>query len=162
MLYCLVKELSADVNKANQLGYTPLLIAIQMGNLHVARSLIEDVGADINKATYNGRTPLLMASFHKHVKIVHMLTKYGADSQLSAPDYGTAADISSRDGAPTELTEYLEAKMHCLNPGCLGAGIKKCTSCKRVRYCGQVCQFAHWPAHKAACKAYKAKGGNLK
>jgi hypothetical protein len=42
--------------------------------------------------------------------------------------------------------------MHCSNPACAGAGIKKCTGCKEVRYCGQECQLAHWPAHKADCK----------
>ena len=30
------------------------------------------------------------------------------------------------------------------------AGIR-CGSCARVAYCGEKCQKAHWPAHKAAC-----------
>ena len=30
------------------------------------------------------------------------------------------------------------------------AGIR-CGSCARVAYCGQKCQKAHWPAHKATC-----------
>jgi ankyrin repeat protein len=158
---CLVKELGADVNIANKYGSTPLLKAIQEGHMHVTRSLIEDLGADINKATHDGRTPLMMASYHRHAKIVHLLTKHGADSQVSAA-FGTAADISRRFGAPAALTEYLEAKTHCSNPGCSGAGIKKCTGCKQARYCGQACQLAHWPAHKAACKAHQAKGGKGK
>jgi ankyrin repeat protein len=158
---CLVKELGADVNKADKHGFTPLLIAIQNGHLHVARSLIEDLGANVNKATRDGRTPLMEASYHKHAKIVHLLTKHGADSQVFAA-FGTAANISRRFGAPAALTEYLEAKMHCSNPGCGGAGIKKCTGCKQARYCGQACQLAHWPAHKAACKAHQAKAGKGK
>jgi ankyrin repeat protein len=159
MLYCLVKELGADVNKGNENGFTSLMIAIQKGDLDMVRSLIEDFGADINKATHDGRTPLMMASYHKHAKIVHLLTKHGADSQVSAPDFGTAANVSSQVGAPAELTAYLESKMHCSNPGCSGAGVKKCTGCKQARYCWQACQLAHWPAHKAACKAHQAKAG---
>jgi hypothetical protein len=154
---CLVKELGADVNKADKHGFTPLLIAIHNGHLHVARSFIEDLGADINKATHDGRTPLMMASYHKHAKLVHLLTKHGADSQVFAA-FGTAANISRRFGAPVELTDYLEAKMHCSNTGCSGAGIKKCTGCKQARYCGQACQLAHWQVHKAACKAHQVKG----
>jgi ankyrin repeat protein len=154
---CLVKELGADVDRADEHGFTPLLIATQEGHLHFARSLIEVLGADVNKATHDGRTPLMMASYGGHAKIVHLLTKRGADSQVSAPDFGTAADISQTVGAPVELTEYLEAKTHCSKPGCGGAGIKKCTGCKQVRYCGQACQLAHWSAHKAACKAHQAK-----
>jgi hypothetical protein len=42
--------------------------------------------------------------------------------------------------------------MHCSNPGCEGAGIRKCTWCKQARYCGQPCFLAHWKAHKADCK----------
>jgi ankyrin repeat protein len=159
---CLVKELGADANIANEYGSTPLLSAIQEGHMHVTRSLIEDLGADINKATHDGRTPLMMASYHKHAKIVHLLTKHGADSQVSSPVFGTAANVSKHVGAPAALTEYLEAKMHCSNPGCGGAGIKKCTGCKQARYCGQACQLAHWPAHKAACKAHQAKAGKGK
>jgi hypothetical protein len=67
--------------------------------------------------------------------------------------FGTAADVSKWFDAPAALTEYLEAKQHCSNPGCSGAGLKKCTGCKQARYCKQACQLAHWPAHKVECKA---------
>jgi hypothetical protein len=79
--------------------------------------------------------------------------RHGADPQAVAPAFGTAAHISKVDGAPPEQTAYLEAKTHCSNPGCAGAGLKKCTGCKQVRYCGQQCQLAHWAAHKADCEA---------
>jgi hypothetical protein len=156
---CLVKELGADVNIENQHGVTPLLVAVEEGSLPMVRRLIENLGADVNKATHNGRTPLMVASHGGYTKIVHLLTKHGADSQVCAPDFGTAADISNEYGAPSEVTEYLEAKMHCSNLGCSGAGIKKCTGCKQARYCGQACQLTHWPVHKVACKAHQAKVG---
>jgi hypothetical protein len=55
------------------------------------------------------------------------LTKHGADPQASIPEIGTAADVSKAHGGPVAQTEYLEAKAHCSNPGCSGAGLKKDT-----------------------------------
>jgi hypothetical protein len=42
----------------------------------------------------------------------------------------------------------------CSNPGCGGAGLKKCTGCKQARYCAQACQKAHRSVHKAECKLW--------
>jgi hypothetical protein len=70
---------------------------------------------------------------------------------------GTAADISKEYHAATEQTAYLEAKTHCANPGCNGAGLKKCAGCLVVFYCGRPCQLAHWSAHKVECKESKQK-----
>lgn len=33
-----------------------------------------------------------------------------------------------------------------------GGALRKCGSCKAVRYCSQECQAAHWPMHKGPCK----------
>jgi hypothetical protein len=51
-----------------------------------------------------------------------------------------------------EQTAYLEARTHCVNPGCDGAGLKKCAGCLKVFFCGPACIRAHWPAHKVECK----------
>ena len=29
---------------------------------------------------------------------------------------------------------------------------KRCTSCKKVKYCNRECQMAHWGQHKAVCQ----------
>jgi hypothetical protein len=34
--------------------------------------------------------------------------------------------------------------------------LRECKGCGSVRYCGKECQMAHWPAHKAPCKASQA------
>jgi hypothetical protein len=106
-----------------------------------------------NENQKDGATALMVAASESHHKIVAYLMRHGADPQAVAPVFGTAADISKVEGTSPEQTAYLEAKTHCSNPGCGGAGIKKCTGCKQVRYCGKQCQLAHWPAHKADCKA---------
>jgi hypothetical protein len=128
-----------------------LLYAAQRGHLDVLQCLVEEFGADVNLAAHDGRTALMMASYGRHEKLVKWLLKHGADAQATTAR-GTAVDASKDGGAPIASTEYLEAKAHCSNPGCSGAGLKKCTGCKQARYCGQTCQLAHWKAHKAGCK----------
>jgi ankyrin repeat protein len=140
LVRCLVLELHADVSKANQDGATPLLmiIAAQEGHLATVKVLVKDFRADINKSSLNGSTPLMGATSSKHTVIVKWLVKAGADTQASLNfEDTTAAHVSRNIGAPAEQTAYLEAKTHCSNFGCSGAGIKKCTSCKQARYCGE-------------------------
>jgi hypothetical protein len=112
----------------------------------------------------------MAASVNKHAEVVTWLLKAGADPQavttLNFADGTpiTAADLFRVSGASAEQTAYLEAKTHCSNTGCSGAGIIKCTRCKQARYCGEPCQLAHWKAHKADCKRWSSelKGGEKK
>jgi hypothetical protein len=150
---CFIKELGADVNKATKGGATPLFMAAQDGLLAIVQCLVKELGADVNLTRKDGATVLMVAAHEKHHRMVAYLMRHGADPQATAPRFGTAANVSKTDGASAEQTAYLEAKTHCSNPGCSGAGIKKCTGCKQVRYCGQQCQLAHWQVHKADCKA---------
>jgi hypothetical protein len=93
------------------------------------------------------------------------MVKEGADPRKATHEGGQrATDFSRFSGASTEQIAYLEAKTHCSNTGCSGAGIMKCTGCKQARYCGEQCQLAHWKAHKADCKRWsaEAKAGKRK
>jgi hypothetical protein len=95
----------------------------------------------------------MVASYLKHTEVVVWLIKHGADTQASLHSrFRTAADISRDYGGSAEQTAYLEARTHCANPGCTGAGLKKCAGCLKVFFCGPACIRAHWPAHKAECK----------
>ena len=46
----------------------------------------------------------------------------------------------------------------CARCGQFGEGLSKCKGCLFVVYCGRECQRAHWPSHKAACKARRCVG----
>jgi hypothetical protein len=157
MVSYLVKELGADVNQANDAGWTALWLAAAEGKLDVVRCLLK-LRADVNEADNNGMTPLMVASAAKYEEVVVWLVKAGADTQAKVPGFTTtAAAMSSQIGASTSQTAYLEAKEHCSNSGCSGAGLKKCPACKQARYCGEPCQLAHWKAHKADCKRWSAE-----
>jgi hypothetical protein len=104
----------------------------------------------------------MAASWHKHAEVVTWLVKAGADTRISikmrdSTPPMTAIQASRMSGASAEQTAYLEAKTHCSNAGCSGAGIMKCTSCRQARYCGELCQLAHWKAHKTDCKRWNAE-----
>jgi hypothetical protein len=156
VVICLVKECGADIKRATHKGVTPLYIAAHRGHLAVVICLVKECGADVNQATHDGITPLIVASATKHTEVVVWLIKHGADAQAAFQDGNTAADVSRDFGAPAEQTEYLEARTHCANPGCDGAGLKKCAGCLKVFFCGPACIRAHWPAHKAECKRIAA------
>jgi hypothetical protein len=116
------------------------------------KCLVKELGADINKGTLVGGTPLMVASKNMHTEVVRWLLKNGANAQAKLKDLSTAADVSKHYEAPAESTAYLEARMHCSNTGCSGAGLKKCARCFEVFFCSQDCQVAAWPAHKVDCK----------
>jgi hypothetical protein len=154
----LAEELRADVNTQADLGVTPVCTAALWGQLDMVRTMLK-AGADIERSRNNGVTPLIVASVEKHQEIVKWLIKAGADTQALYNNHpnATAAAFSRDCGASTEQTEYLEAKTHCSDAGCSGAGVMKCTGCKQARYCGEVCQLLHWKAHKADCRRWSAE-----
>jgi hypothetical protein len=127
---CLANELYADFNQAQNEGCTPLYLAARRGRLPIVQYLVKECGTNINQARPNGITPLMTASAHKHTEVVVWLIKHGADAQAYHQQTGSAADISTKIGAPSEQTEYLEARTDCANPGCTGAGLKKCAAAR--------------------------------
>lgn len=39
----------------------------------------------------------------------------------------------------------------CRPTAALGSSLRRCAGCKRVAYCGIVCQKSHWPTHQPVC-----------
>jgi hypothetical protein len=160
LVRCLIEELGADVSRTNMFGVPPLISAAAGGMLDVVRFLLASK-ADINIASQNGMTALMIASGNCHHETVRWLVKAGADVKAVMPKdahtAGTAADIFRTWGASAEQQAYLDAKTHCSNPDCSGAGCLRCTGCKQARYCGERCQLAHWKAHKDDCRRWSAE-----
>jgi len=82
-LNTVVKHIQAgtDLNKKDQYGSTPLLIASTFGKNEIASALI-DAGADLNITNAEGSTALYVASFFCHEEIVVALLKANADKEV--------------------------------------------------------------------------------
>jgi ankyrin repeat protein len=69
----------ADINTRNEFGRTPILIAVDNGNLAVVRALIKQ-RADVNiPDTQYHITPIHVAANKGHLDIIRALIEYGAD-----------------------------------------------------------------------------------
>jgi ankyrin repeat protein len=68
----LLLEAGADINKADNNGWTPLCIAAQNGNVEIVKLLL-DSGANVNKATKDGLTALSLAANYGHETCVKLL-----------------------------------------------------------------------------------------
>ena len=76
------------INKTNEAGYTPLILACYHGNEDVARFLIDKV-ENINGSSEYG-TPLMAAVVKGNLNIIEMLLEKNADTNI-ADSNGTTA-----------------------------------------------------------------------
>jgi ankyrin repeat protein len=87
------------LNKANENGKTPLLMASQWGHENVVLSLLGIEGVDVDKASRAGETPLWIASQMGHQKVVELLPgKDGVDVKKVNKGGDTPLWIASRKG----------------------------------------------------------------
>jgi hypothetical protein len=70
---CMVRELGADVNQANEKGVTAVLIASVNGNLKMVKLLATELGADVDHTDAKGHTPLNLAAWHGNLAVMRCL-----------------------------------------------------------------------------------------
>jgi hypothetical protein len=96
---CLVKDLGADVNQADEDDYTPLRIAAHSGNLDMLRCVATELGADVNRGDEAGSTPLHIAAQSGHLAFVRCLIKdLGADVNRRKKNSFTPLHIATQMG----------------------------------------------------------------
>ncbi len=96
-------EAGTDLNKKDQYGSTPLIIAVLFGKNEAAKELI-NAGADLNITNNEESTPLHIAALMGRIEIVKLLLKKGADKYLRNINGSTAFDLAA---APFEYDKKI-------------------------------------------------------
>ena len=94
----LLLEKGAEVDKAEEDGWTPLLLkACWKGHVDAARLLL-DKGAEVDRADKDGETPLFNACWNGHVDAARLLLDKGAEVDRAAEDGATPLWIACWKG----------------------------------------------------------------
>ena len=110
--------MSADVNWADNQGFTALMGACQSRNFEMCRKLIE-LGANVNAAHTDKSTALhylLSKNSDDNVDILDLLLENGADINMTAPYNYTALHFAAGAGALKSVKKLLSAG---INPNCV-------------------------------------------
>ncbi|XP_044153104.1 fibronectin type 3 and ankyrin repeat domains protein 1 [Bufo gargarizans] len=94
-------------NIPDKLGFTPLMVAAQRGDLRIVQLLI-DHGADINQVNGSGKNSLMLACFSGHLEVVEYLRRQGA-SWENRDKGGCTAMHWAVDGDNLKLIEWMIA-----------------------------------------------------
>ncbi len=86
----------ADVNQADNQGWTPLISAARQRHDDMIKLLIE-LGADVNLAKSDGTTPLIAAASRDHVPSIKVLLEHGADIEKPGPQGFRALPLAIAD-----------------------------------------------------------------
>lgn len=80
-----IKLFQHDINKTNNKGMTPLMIACELGNINIVKELIK-FGADINMSTKKGTTALIFALSRGHEDLAKFLLQLGCKINILCDD----------------------------------------------------------------------------
>jgi|GEM_PF-6409719 len=83
-----------DVNSRDEFNFTPLMKAVQFGDITLCRFLLS-IGADVNAvgSRLQGRTPLMLAVFYGRKDVASLLLMSGADLNIKDAYGQTAEDL---------------------------------------------------------------------
>ena len=70
-------DLGVSVNLADEQGWTPLMLACQVGRDNMAQKLLE-FGADIHSCNKRGENAIFIACYNGHVHVARLLLEHGA------------------------------------------------------------------------------------
>jgi len=98
----------ADVNKPDNWGRTPLIVALQQAKTDTAALLIKQ-GASISLTDAWGRTPLLVATQLKNTVAIQLLLARGADVNLANRNDITPLIAAAQTGNHEAITLLLDA-----------------------------------------------------
>jgi len=93
-----------NLNAANAVGESPLMLAALKGELELASKLVKK-GADVNKT---GWTPLHYAASRGHVEIIKMLLENHAYIDAESPNSSTPLMMASLYGNPQSVKLLLD------------------------------------------------------
>ena len=102
----------ASVDKANDDGVTPLLVAAAEGNVEVVDELVK-AGARVNHAMNGGATAVFLAAEYDNFEVLHVLVKAGADTSVKL-DGHTALSIAQCNGNDdiVDLLDSARTQLH--------------------------------------------------
>jgi uncharacterized protein len=99
----------ADVNLANDLKVTPLMLASVNGNAAMASKIFEAPAADANLSRANGETALMMASRAGTAAIVKLLLAHGANPNAKTAAGDTALMFAAAERHADVVQELVTA-----------------------------------------------------
>merc|ERR1712029_226543 len=110
----LARGAKVDLTKSNadrsNNGATALMLATEIGNLHIIRELLW-AGANTEVASPTGWTPIMRASSAGFLGVVKELLKAGADFKRENYDGKTALDLAMNDGVTNAILDFQNGQL---------------------------------------------------
>lgn len=103
------KLTNKQINEINEDGDTPLIKAIDLNNVSLAKFLIE-MGANVNIADSEGRTPLMIAAESGDCISTKLLLENKAEIELKNNNGDTALDLATQE-EHEEIVDLIEDKI---------------------------------------------------
>jgi len=98
----------ANVNFADDLGWTPILFAAKNGNYEAVRDLVS-AGANVNVANNRGQTPILFAAENGNYEAVRDLVSAGANVNFANDRGWTPILFAAQDGNCEAIRDLVSA-----------------------------------------------------